>query len=708
MFRNFEFSAAQPVWLQGLSKEKNITMSAVTKIGRGTTFLRMAASCSYVVMINGHFVSFGPARCAHGCFYVDELDITDFLTETVNWVAIRTAGYNVNSFAYLDQPSFLCAEVIQKGQTVVSTVADGGGFSYYRVNERLQKVPRYSFQRPFVEAYLLTEGAFLYEISDNAMQSHTVEAVTFGQHFLKRIAPYGCYPKASLQIISGGTVSESDKEAYYTDRSIENIGTQLKGYLPQELTYLPHVAAGRLDFSPNCKPNFENGTLRLAANTFAVLRFERDYVGILSFDVTCDGVGTLYALFDEIADDNGIPNPFRSHETCNVITWQCAPGKYRVQCAEPYTMQYLCLAAVGMSANIRNLTLHRVEFPSDRLRRVYHGSDEMLEAIQQAGLCTFASNVVDIYMDCPSRERAGWLCDSFFMGRVEKLLTGESTVERAFLTNYLLPQSFAYLPQGMVPMCYPADFYNGEFIPSWALWLILELKEYKERSNDVTLIEAARRRIYDILTYFKPFENELGLLEKLEGWVFVEWSRANDLVQDVNFPVNMLYAAAKEAAGLLYDDERLLCEAQALREQIRELSMTESGFFCDNAVYRDGVLTLSGECTEVCQYYAFYFGIANAETHATLLHTLFKAFGPVRRQHNEYPNIYFANSFIGNYLRLDLLSRYGYYEQLLCEIKEYFAYMAQRTGTLWEHDAPTNSCNHGFASHVLVWLKEMI
>jgi alpha-L-rhamnosidase len=25
--------------------------------------------------------------------------------------------------------------------------------------------------------------------------------------------------------------------------------------------------------------------------------------------------------------------------------------------------------------------------------------------------------------------------------------------------------------------------------------------------------------------------------------------------------------------------------------------------------------------------------------------------------------------------------------------------MAERTGTLWEHDAPQASCNHGFASH---------
>ena len=33
--------------------------------------------------------------------------------------------------------------------------------------------------------------------------------------------------------------------------------------------------------------------------------------------------------------------------------------------------------------------------------------------------------------------------------------------------------------------------------------------------------------------------------------------------------------------------------------------------------------------------------------------------------------------------------------------------MAQKTGTLWENDGDYASCNHGFASHVAVWLLEI-
>jgi alpha-L-rhamnosidase len=74
-------------------------------------------------------------------------------------------------------------------------------------------------------------------------------------------------------------------------------------------------------------------------------------------------------------------------------------------------------------------------------------------------------------------------------------------------------------------------------------------------------------------------------------------------------------------------------------------------------------------------------------------------FGPNRKEKNNYPEIHFANAFIGNYLRLELLSREGLTAQILNETKGYFLKMAELTGTLWENDTTVASCCHGFASH---------
>ncbi len=60
-----------------------------------------------------------------------------------------------------------------------------------------------------------------------------------------------------------------------------------------------------------------------------------------------------------------------------------------------------------------------------------------------------------------------------------------------------------------------------------------------------------------------------------------------------------------------------------------------------------------------------------------------------------------ANSFIGNMLRMELLSRAGRSRQILEESIDYLLYMADRTGTLWENTEPSASCDHGFASHIV-------
>ena len=81
-------------------------------------------------------------------------------------------------------------------------------------------------------------------------------------------------------------------------------------------------------------------------------------------------------------------------------------------------------------------------------------------------------------------------------------------------------------------------------------------------------------------------------------------------------------------------------------------------------------------------------------------------FGPQRKQTNLHPDIAFANAFIGNYLRMEVLRKEKRYAQMIREIRGYFLGMARRTGTLWEYDQEKASCNHGFASYIACLLLE--
>ncbi len=246
-------------------------------------------------------------------------------------------------------------------------------------------------------------------------------------------------------------------------------------------------------------------------------------------------------------------------------------------------------------------------------------SDPRLNRIFDAARQTFRQNAVDIFMDCPSRERAGWLCDSFFTSRVAFDLCGNTTIEKNLFENYLLPASFAHLPEGMLPMCYPADHYDGVFIPNWALWFVVELQEYQARSGDREMVAALRPRLAALYRYFQRFRNEDGLLEKLKSWVFIEWSKANDFVQDVSYPSNMLYAGALAAAGRYVRraelgrgrPSRFARRSAGSRSTASSSSITPCGRTESSQVTRNR--------SEVCQYFAFFFDVATPQTHAGAL-----------------------------------------------------------------------------------------
>jgi alpha-L-rhamnosidase len=232
------------------------------------------------------------------------------------------------------------------------------------------------------------------------------------------------------------------------------------------------------------------------------------------------------------------------------------------------------------------------------------------------------------------------------------------------------------------------------------MWFIVQIEDYASRGGDPELIAKLEPRIAALLDYFEAFENESGLLEKLDSWIFVEWSRANDFVQDVNYPTNMLYSAALEKAGKLYQNDEWLNKAGKVKQAILEQSFNGE-FFVDNAVRSEsGELVVTENTTEVCQYYAFFFNIATPETHPDLWKKLTTDFGPNRDDTKTFPDVFRANAFIGNYLRMDILSGNGLQSQLLNEVQDYFYYMAERTGTLWENMSAHASCNHGFASYL--------
>lgn len=715
----FEFSKALPVWPKGLEDEMNISISFEGLFEYhldATAVIRLTGAQVYRIFVNGEVAGYGPKRAPKGFTRLEEWDLSPFVKVGENKLLIEVASYRCKNYYYPNVSPFLQAEVLIGDEVVLATPA---GFTA-RLMPRIQKVPRYSHQRCFSEVWRLPRA------EGEALQLVTSEYGLGVKHLPMRVPHPDMSMSAPFKAISmlscNTSVDISADAKSYWEQHREDV---LEGkFRPWHKNYWFWYASGREEnwYSQDeieYDLLFEHASQQVARTDKAI--GDAPYAlsageGIL-FDIGAIDTGFIALKlhvdkapahilfsFDEVLGEDGLIKLPR-YACTNSVAWDFTePGDYTIESFEPYTFRYgyLTVKNGAVTAEAPSMRLFRSPLAT---RPCPDFGDPVLSQIFEAARSTFAQNAVDVFTDCPGRERAGWLCDSFWTSRVSEFFTGSTIYEDLFLENFAIPERFEDVPEGMIPMCWPADSISKTFIPNWAMWLVLELEEYLfVRNGDKRIVEALRPRILKLLDFFKTYENEDGLLEKLPSWIFIEWSKANSLVQDVNYPSNMTWASTLDAVAHIYDMPELSRKAEAIREKIREQSF-DGEWFHDCAVRgEDGKLVLDPERTETCQYYAFYFNCATPKAHAILWNRLLEDFGPNRTESGKFKEIWPSNAFIGNYLRLELLSRAGLREKIIEESRGYFKYMADRTGTLWENIGTNASCCHGFASHVAVLL----
>ena len=686
------FAEAKPVWIAG---EERATNSFCAIRGHfsgdsGAAVLRVTAAYDYRVRLNGRFVGFGPVRAPEGVFRLDEWKLDARKGDNV--VEIEAAGYNCNCYYFITQPSFVQAEVLVDGNVVAATGVVGG-FEVFDAG-RIRKAPRFSGQRTFIDAWRV--GA--------STGSPPRLAVQPMRRYAPRPLPYPDFAvNRSFRPIRKERLTKDPSRRILRQNFIEASHDALHTLFPVgELETNPYYELQ--SFKRAC---MEGDAKTLASGESATFEGDRNVSGFIGLKVRTDGSCRIVLSWDEILGKDGVLN-FSRLGCAAVAEWRIASaGEYELETFEPYAAKYIDVAVLDGRATVDSVWVRTYVSPlADRAS--FRASDPALERIFRAARESYRANAVDGFTDCPTRERAYWSGDTFFTGRASAWLTGDGSVEKTFLSNFLLADGFDWSRynakgvnmEGAIPALYPGGIFWDNFLPTYMMWTVMQLEEHVVRYGDRKFADGCRPAVLGIVRFLRKFKNADGLLEKLPGWVFVEWSKANELVQDVSYPSNMMYGRMLEACANLYRVPELAAEAQKVRAEVVRQSWNGE-WFCDNAVRQpDGSLKLSGECTETCQYCAFFFGTVTPESHPALWKRMLDEFGPDRVAKGVHKRIWPANFIFGTCERLDLLSRAGRSRQILDETRDWFLTMADRTGTLWEHLNTKGNCSccHGFAS----------
>lgn len=636
----------------GNKNEKNQQRVFCLKADKKIDRLEICAVDNYQVYFDDKFIAYGPERTAAGYSRKKVLKC-----EGVLKIEIKVISHGIDTYMCDFQEPFFAANVYCGDQKVYGSK----DFTCYIDLSRDTKTGRYSCQRGFIEKRILGK-----ENKQN-VGTYSVDAP---------IILDGIGDTANYSVLKFETLSEGE---------YKGVDVYSKPWWADD----PRFKTEEGSF--NVEKDFLTKKEGFSEMLFTLPTVK---TGFLKVDFESKGESEIYIAFDEILVDGKWV--FGRSECNDLFVYNCSKGKFSCISDEPYTMKYIKVIYKG---NVR-IKPSIISYENAQTNFVSYEGDEKIVAILDAAKNSFAQNAVDIFTDCAGRERAGWLCDSYFTAKAERLFTGDNKIEKSFLENFILAKT-EELPDGMLPMCFPSEHSKNHFIPNWAMWFVLQLEDRLERTKDRVFIDAAKEKVYKLLKYFKGFENEFGLLENLESWIFVEWSIANDpeYVKGINFPSNMLYSAMLKCAGKLYGDNELTQKAEKLKKAIIKYSYNGQ-FFVDNAQTVNGkIVAFSDHISETCQYYALYFDIFSDKDFVSLIK---ENFGPNRKQGFQFVGK--SNVFIGYYLRLFWLLTEKEYDMVLNEAVEYFYTMAKQTGTLWEHDLATASCNHGFTSAIAVIL----
>lgn len=677
------------VWAEGQKNQMNRAFAFVLDLGKkqmGEICLS-AASC-YKVIADGKLMGFGPNRTAHG---YARAAVYPF---NAQYITVEVQSHFVPNFCWVKrEPFFACVLKTESGKEYFAE-----DFNCFALSDRVQKVRRYSFQRGFCETYInekdrtalyfcKPQNAFPRVKTEKAELPHLLPSETLNPALSEIFAE---------KVIDSGYCKTSPEIAVYVDRTETLIGTVIEGFKRGEWQDFSTDEISRITYLSGAKSG---------DYAYETLDFSRIVTGIVEVEIIAGNAGEVFFAFDEILSDEKLKTikPFRGN-TANVFKWTVKKaGVYNLSAFEPYAFRYAnVITSAGVKANVK---VRAYENP-EAGKMLFECDDKKIEQIMEAARHTFAHNAVDLLTDCPSRERAGWLSDSFFSSVAERVFTGDNKVERAFLQNYILADKSGH-PKGMIPRCYPADYYEEDgFIPNWSLWYILEIYKYFTQYGYDETVEKSRANVEGILNYFVDFENEFGVLEDLKGWIFVEWSAANnsDHVNGINVPSNACYYASLLAAAKVYGIKGLKEKAEKVKDYLLKNAYVD-GFFVDNLIRNEkGDIIPTENYTETCQYYMFFFKCADKHTHKELFDKMLNEYGksdssasggnPVKKQLTP------SNMIYGVYMRLELLMREQKRVELLNECVRYFYDMTQKTGTLWENNTASASCDHGFASYV--------
>lgn len=725
-------SKAVPVWGENLTEKYNqfLGFRADLDLKEETEVtIYLAARTYYRLYINGEMVMNGPARTAAGYCRIDE--VKKVLKGKVK-LAIEVDAYSTSKRYCNDntmEPGALAVEVygreiakesLEKQKNTIEderaaetllTCTGDENWRYTELTYRAGMVELMSHSRGIIEYYRLKKDSLNWttveiNVGDNG-ESETTNILMFKFHkpvpaaekitFLKRRSPYPTYERIPFRKLE--QVTEMKQIGHVGEDEmislVELVKPDWKYLLPEENKFLEELQKesdtlfrGKYERT-NWGKKPAIAITESEGNPAATFSLEKSEVGFFHLQAAVEEKTTLDLINSDYLDEEGALKA-----NTYICRFELEPGEYDLMSMEPKLCKYVKVVARTKGKVVfTHPELLNYTYP-DEENNTFRCSDGDMNSIYEAAKRTLRLNTLDIFMDCPERERGGWLCDSYFSGYAAWQLFGDHRVEKDFMENFFLTDGKVYR-DGFFPEVYPGIHADeaDPGIESWSFWLLAELYSYVKRSGDRKFADHHYKRIETFLNGVETHLGESGLFENFTI-LFVDWSLSNHKIclEPISMPVNCLIVRAYELMGELYQNQKWMDLAATVRKRIEKV-WAEAGTGSDGYGYEVDKFTANGVRTESGVALELWGGFHKDDKR--FIKAFLREMGPCPAERPN-PNVGGANLFIGLMIRFEVLARMRQIDQIFQEMKSvYLPQLKEGQGTLFEGIQERKGC-HGF------------
>lgn len=691
----YQWKKAKAVWGSNLKNAWNQLLGFYTSVkSDGELAVVISARSYYRIYVNGKMAASGPARCAHGHCRMDVIKISDTgrLDIAVEVIAIGKPNKYSNDCTL--EPGLFTAEICDRDGVVVA--ATGYDWKYTELLTRRSLVETMSHSRGCVEWYDYSPDSFDW-MRGKTEGFKTPKVLEENVGYLERRAPYPSYREYPVQTLSqiADAVPGGAPGSSFSMRISRFMNSSYYELIPKENEFLEKLMGEREETFTGKYTRGIAGEIKVTPGEHPaslMYEIEKSELGFIGLDIEISEECCLDIINDDHLHDTGVLKG-----NTYVTRYNLAVGNYRLITFEPKLVRYIKLVCrTNGTAIIKNLRVIDYAYPDTR-KYTFSCSDGELNEIYEGSRRTLRLNTLDIFMDCPQRERGGWLCDSQFTAQGAWQMFSDLSVEKDFIENFLLTDGDS-MWHSFFPEVYPAskESYSSDVgIANWSFWLMTELYDYYRRSGDREFVDKYRNRVVRFVEGLLSLRGESGLLEGMK-YQFVDWSLSNKpfCLEPVNIPNNCLAVCVLEKLAELYDMPSWRNEAEEMRGIIEamETGSTLYGGDGDSASYENGVLKRGCCKTEAGVALELWSGFHKNDRDYILNFVNTMGYAPVLRSN---PNVGKANIFIGLIIRFDVLSRLGRTGTLVRELKNlYLPELKEGSGTFFENYNETNGC-HG-------------